>query len=144
MSERGYKAFEQDLTCRGFQYEVGKTYKIDGEIALCESGFHFCKKPTDCFQYYDRFSRLCEVEADGLIIHGNGKSACSMITIIREIGGAEKNRIVYGYGNGYGNGYGYGYGDGNGDGYGDGDGYGYGNGYGKNIQRIMSFKEEKR
>ena len=41
---KGYKATEQDLTCRGFQYEIGKTYKMDGYIELCERGFHFCEK----------------------------------------------------------------------------------------------------
>ena len=39
---KGYKGFNQDLTCRGFQYEIGKTYEYNGEIELCSSGFHFC------------------------------------------------------------------------------------------------------
>ena len=38
----GYKAFENDLSCRGFQYEIGRTYTVDGEIGLCENGFHIC------------------------------------------------------------------------------------------------------
>ena len=35
-----YKVFNSDWTCRGFQYEVGKTYSIKGEPVMCKSGFH--------------------------------------------------------------------------------------------------------
>ena len=103
---RGYKAFEDDLTCRGFQYEIGKTYKIEGDIGLCERGFHFCREASRCYVFYPKFSRICAVEASGEIIDGGDKSVCSEITILNEIIGVEKSKIVYG--NGYGNGYGYG------------------------------------
>lgn len=32
---KGYKVFNPDWTCRGFQYEVGKTFKHDGNIKMC-------------------------------------------------------------------------------------------------------------
>ena len=47
-----YKGFDKDLTCRGFQYEVGKTYKMDCEPKLCEEGFHCCLKLSDVFAFY--------------------------------------------------------------------------------------------
>jgi hypothetical protein len=48
---RGYKAFNKDLTCRGFQYEIGKTYEMDGEIEICRRGFHFCESISDCYKF---------------------------------------------------------------------------------------------
>jgi len=120
---RGYKAFNQDMTCLWFQYEVGKTYRTDKMIGLCENGFHFCKRISEPFGYYDKDARLFEVEAGGQIIESSDKCVCSEIKVLREITGRRKTLAIYGYG----------YGDGDGYGYGDGDGYGYGYGYGIKI-----------
>lgn len=54
---KGFKAFNKDMTCRGFKYEEGKTYKSD-KAEICSSGFHFCENPFDILNYYD----LCESE----------------------------------------------------------------------------------
>ena len=48
---KAFKGFNKDMTCRGFQYEKGKTYETD-EARLCETGFHACERPLDCFSYY--------------------------------------------------------------------------------------------
>ncbi len=48
----GYKGFNKDLTCRGFQYEEGKTYKHRGKVEVCNEGFHFCENPIDIFRFY--------------------------------------------------------------------------------------------
>ena len=50
---KAYKAFNADLTCRGFQYEEGKTYEIDEDPELCIRGFHACLNLLDVFNYYN-------------------------------------------------------------------------------------------
>ena len=86
---KGYKVFNPDWTCRGFQYEVGKTYEMDEKPICCDRGFHFCKKASDCFKYYsfNPNNKVAEVEALGDIDTNNNDSKCSTnkIHIIREI-----------------------------------------------------------
>ena len=61
-----YKGFNEDLTCRGFQYEEGKTYE-ELEADLCRKGFHACEDPLDCFRYYaPNSSQFREVVLDGI------------------------------------------------------------------------------
>ena len=63
-----YKAFDKNMQCRGFQYEVGKEYEMDGEIECCNRGFHACKSPMEVWDHYDMLnSRFAEVEQSGKI-----------------------------------------------------------------------------
>ena len=63
-----YKGFDKNMECRGFQYEVGKEYDMDGEIKCCNRGFHACKSPLEVWDYYDMLnSRFAEVEQSGKI-----------------------------------------------------------------------------
>ena len=48
---KAYKGFNKDMTCRGFQYEIGKEYETDA-ADLCRIGFHACENPLDCFGHY--------------------------------------------------------------------------------------------
>ena len=85
----GFKGFDKDLKCRGFQYEVGKTYDLKGEVKCCKRGFHFCENPFDVFRYYSPCdSRYCEVEGDGNAdkADDDSKVATSHIHISSEIG----------------------------------------------------------
>ena len=82
MSEKvitSYKAFDKNMKCRGFQYEVGKEYEIDGEVKCCNQGFHACKFPMEVWDYYDMLdSRYAEVEQSGKIDAGeNSTKVCS-------------------------------------------------------------------
>ena len=61
---KAYKGFNKDMTCRGFQYEIGKEYETDA-ADLCSIGFHACENPLDCFGHYaPATSRYCEVEIE--------------------------------------------------------------------------------
>lgn len=63
-----YKGFDKDFKCRGFQYEVGKTYEMDGNIKCCNRGFHACESPIEVLDHYDMLtSRFAEVEQSGEI-----------------------------------------------------------------------------
>ncbi|HFW3114410.1 TPA: hypothetical protein ACIBE2_004803, partial [Salmonella enterica subsp. diarizonae serovar 61:r:-] len=83
-----YKGFKQDLTCRGFQFEIGKTFEHDGKVKACSSGFHSCEYPLDCFSYYPpASSRYAETIAQGDISRDSddSKIASASITIKAEI-----------------------------------------------------------
>jgi hypothetical protein len=90
---RGYKLMESNMTCKGFQYEIGKEYSLEGKLRICENGFHFCENPFDCLEYYDNIEsdkRLFLVEAFGEVITGGNKSVTNKIKIIEEIKDIEK------------------------------------------------------
>lgn len=74
-----YKGFDKNMQCRGFQYEVGKEYEMDGEIKCCNRGFHACKSPLEVWDYYDILnSRYAEVEQSGKIEEEeNSTKVCS-------------------------------------------------------------------
>lgn len=62
---RAFKGFNKDLTCRGYQYEEGKEFHTE-RAECCDTGFHACEYPLDCFRYYDpAHSVFHEVELSG-------------------------------------------------------------------------------
>ena len=95
---KGYKVFNPDWTCRGFQYEVGKTFEEDVTPKCCEAGFHFCTKAIDCFCYYsfDPNNKVAEVLALGDVDSQlkNTKCSTNKIQIIREISWQELLDII--------------------------------------------------
>ncbi len=63
---KAFKGFDKDLKCRGYQFEIGKEYE-EKNASLCNSGFHACEYPLDCFKYYNpNESRFCVVELDAM------------------------------------------------------------------------------
>ena len=84
-----YKGFDSDWKCRGFQYEVGRTYEHMGEVKACKSGFHACEHPLDVFGYYPPAgSRFALVEQSGITdkgLDGDSKIASQLISIKAEI-----------------------------------------------------------
>jgi hypothetical protein len=89
-SKKAYKGFKinsaNQLHCRDFIFEVGKEYKIDGEIELCERGFHFCRNLNDIHNYYNLSSSvICEIEVLGDVKNEPNmeKSVTNSIKILR-------------------------------------------------------------
>ena len=76
---KSYKAFDENMRCRGFQYEVGKEYDMNGDIECCKRGFHACESPMEVWDYYDMLtSRFAEVEQSGKIsAEGRTTKICS-------------------------------------------------------------------
>ncbi len=95
---KGYKVFNSDWTCRGFQYEVGKIFEEDVTPSCCDRGFHFCLKASDCFNYYKFCSdnKVAEVVALGDVDYADANTKCctNRIRIVREIPWDEVLRIV--------------------------------------------------
>ena len=86
----GYKAFNGGLKCRDFQYEIGKDYKLDGEIGICSNGFHFCKNPLDILTYYpllqnNKLTEFGIIEAFGKVQDDENKSVTDGIRITAKL-----------------------------------------------------------
>ena len=96
----GYKATDKDGCCRGFKFEVGKTYTKDTpkeKLECCtDKVFHFCRelfaieKESD---YKLSESRLFEVIAGDFVRDGD-KYGTNTLTILREIKGEEKLGLI--------------------------------------------------
>ena len=89
---KAYKVFNVNWTCRDYQYEVGKTFKHEGQIRICDAGFHACKRLSDCFKYYpfdhDKI-KVAEVLLWGHVSidpkASDSKMCASCITIVKEL-----------------------------------------------------------
>lgn len=83
----GYKGFDSNLQCKGFQYEVGKEYDLGEEESACHKGFHFCKTLDEVHAFYDDngTNRFCKVS--GLVKKDSydGKFCARKIKIGEEI-----------------------------------------------------------
>ena len=97
-----YKATDKDMKCRGFQYELGKTAEVEGDIELCEKGLHACEMPLDVLGYYapGDGSRYFEAELEEVSDEkrsDNTKRVGKKLTLSAEIGipGLVKAQVEY-------------------------------------------------
>ena len=96
-----YKATDKDMKCRGFQYELGKTAEVEGDIELCEKGLHACEMPLDVLGYYapGEGSRYFEAELEDVSgkKSDDTKRAGKKLTLSAEIGipGLVKAQVEY-------------------------------------------------
>ena len=86
---KGYKAFNQDLTCLDYQFTTDETHTFNDTPILCSKGFHFCTTLEDVVKYYHSPTmRVFEIEASGIITNAKSdcsKRACSEITLVKEL-----------------------------------------------------------
>ena len=97
-----YKATDKDMKCRGFQYELGKTAEVEGDIELCENGLHACEMPLGVLGYYapGDGSRYFEAELEDVSdeMHSDDtKRVGKKLTLSAEIGipGLVKAQVEY-------------------------------------------------
>ena len=94
------KGFDSDLKCRGYQFEIGKDYKIDlpdGYILttrdLCSGNvFHFCDSLSKVHGFYScnvDSNRYCVIEVLGQLCDDGKKCGSDHIRIVRELTGEE-------------------------------------------------------
>ena len=100
--KKAYKVFEPDWTCRDYDFKkngiaVGTRHYLEGNIKLCEHGFHYCLKLVDCFNYYsfNSSNKVAEIEVIGEFKSGDvGKEVTNEFKIIREISWFEVLELV--------------------------------------------------
>ena len=93
---KAYKIFNSDWTCKGFKYEIGKTYKLEGELSMCSNGFHACVEMANCFRFYSNSpeNKYAIVELGGQVLgEGEEKQCASEITVVEEISHDEAVRL---------------------------------------------------
>ena len=97
-----YKATDKDMKCRDFQYELGKTAEVDGDIKLCKNGIHACEMPLDVLGYYapGDGSRYFEAELEDVsdeMYIDDTKRVGKKLTLSAEIGipGLVKAQVEY-------------------------------------------------
>ena len=93
---RGYKVFNPDWTCRGFQYTCPGIFEEDVDPEVCERGFHFCLNLADCFGYYpcNPENKVAEIICLGRIAGEGNKCCTNKIEIVRELTWEEVLRLV--------------------------------------------------
>lgn len=92
-----YKLLNEDLTCNGYQYEIGKEHNHDGPLEMRLNGFHSCIDPKACTLYYKPHeSRLFEVEVGNERLEDGPNVVSRFIKLVREIEGKEKDDLFTG------------------------------------------------
>lgn len=104
----GYKATDKKMRCREHQFKLGVWYSVEGELAMCCNGFHFCTSLPGVWQYYDdpstRISRVFKCEAEEVLDTDENtgvtdKKVCRRIRLVEEIRLKKSDKYNLGYDN---------------------------------------------
>ena len=94
------KGMDKNMQCRGFQFEIGKEYKIEHEgrpLELCsDTVFHYCDSLKDVHNFYsvkNPENRFFEIKVLGSEITNGNKCGSDHISIVREITGEELDSL---------------------------------------------------
>ena len=94
------KGMDKNMQCRGFQFEIGKEYKIETNgkpLKLCsDTVFHYCKSLPQVHMFYNCWNeknRYFEIEVLGEEVTDGLKCGSNHIKIVREIEGEELNNL---------------------------------------------------
>lgn len=93
---KGFKVFNPDWTCKDKKYGCPGRFEEDVTPSICNKGMHFCKRASDCFNYYsfDPNNKVAEVIAYGEVSEEGDKCATNKLEVVREIPWAEVLEIV--------------------------------------------------
>lgn len=93
---KGFKVFNPDWTCKDKQYGCPGKFEENITPSICNKGMHFCKRASDCFNYYsfDPNNKIAEVIAYGEVSEGGDKCATNKLEVVREISWSELLEIV--------------------------------------------------
>ena len=93
---KGFKVFNSNWTCRNKQYGCPGRFEEDVTPSVCNEGMHFCKRASDCFNYYsfDPNNKVAEVIAYGEVSEEGDKCATNKLEVVREIPWSELLDLV--------------------------------------------------
>ena len=97
MSNIYYKATDKDMQCRGVQFVLGEwSNPVEGELKMCENGYHFCTSPSGVWVYYNNNdTRVFEIEVEDAImstdVGASAKSICRRVKLVKEITPSKEN-----------------------------------------------------
>ena len=99
---KGFKVFNPDWTCRNKQYTCPGKFEEDVTPMMCNTGMHFCRRATDCFNYYkfNPENHVAEVIAYGDIAENGDKTCTNKLEIVRDylLNGINQYQIAKNYG----------------------------------------------
>ena len=93
---KGFKVFNPDWTCKDKKYGCPGRFEEDVTPSICNKGMHFCKRASDCFNYYsfDPNNKVAEVIAYGEVSEEGDKCATNKLEVVREIPWSELLGLV--------------------------------------------------